>query len=247
MPKTAVRSKAVPKLKVAPKKKAVVKKRAKPDVVNKNVGETWAYTDIVKSHFFNPQNLLWEMPDPAVAATFDAEGMVGSPACGDVMRVWLKIDPKSDRVKEFKWRTFGCASAIAATSMLSVIVVENEGMKIDEAMKLRPQDIMKRLGGLPDRKIHCSVLGDKALRAALNDWFKKTGQLDRIVVEGTKIIDPATKVTEADIEEAVLEGAVTLDDVQKRTKVAIGNPDIVPQVEQLIRFYREKYYGPDGK
>jgi NifU-like protein involved in Fe-S cluster formation/bacterioferritin-associated ferredoxin len=213
-------------------------------VVNKNAGESWAYTDIVKSHFFKPQNLLWKLPD---GTSFDAEGIVGSPACGDVMRVWLNIDAKTDRIKEFKWRTFGCASAIAATSMLSVMITERGGMKIDEAMKVRPQDIMGRLGGLPDRKIHCSVLGDKALRAALNDWFKKTGQTSRIVVEGTKIVDPNTKVTEADIEEAVLEGATTLDAVQKRTKVGIGYPECLPVVEELIRFYREKYFGPDAK
>lgn len=165
--------------------------------------------------------------------------------CGDVMRVWLKIDAKKDKIKEFKWRTFGCASAIASTSMLSVMVTEKNGMKIDKALQIKPQDIMKRLGGLPDRKIHCSVLGDKALRAALNDWFRKTKQLSRIVVDGKQILDPNTKTTEADIEEAVLEGATTLLAVQKRTKVGIGYPECIPKVEELIRFYREKYFGLD--
>ena len=213
-------------------------------MVNKFTGDVWAYSDIVRSHFFEPQNILWEKP---VDAHFDAEGVVGSPACGDVMRVWININPKKDTITEFKWRTFGCASAIAATSMLSVMVTEKKGMKIDEALTIRPQDIMKRLGGLPDRKIHCSVLGDKALRAAINDWFKKTKQFTRIVVEGTRVVDDNTKVTEADIEEAVLEGAITLEAVQKRTKVGIGNPDCIPRVEELIRFYREKYFGPDAK
>ena len=119
------------------------------------------------------------------------------------------------------------------------------GMKIDKALQIKPQDIMKRLGGLPDRKIHCSVLGDKALRAALNDWFKKTKQFSRIVVDGKQILDPNTKTTEADIEEAILEGATTLLAVQKRTKVGIGFPQCLPKVEQLIRFYREKYFGVD--
>lgn len=222
----------------------------KPDVTNKHTGDSWIYTKEVKEHFFKPKNILLEDPKEA---RYDGVGMVGSPACGDVMRVWLKIDPKTDRIKEFKWRTFGCASAIAATSILSVMVTEPQvrqesrkkvkGMKIDDALKIRPQDIIKRLGGLPDRKIHCSVLGDKALRAALNDWFKKSGQLERIVLDGEQIIDPDTKVTERDIEEAVLEGATDLASVQRRTKVAIGNPDLVPKVEQLIRFYTEKYFG----
>ncbi len=179
-------------------------------------------------------------------AEYDSEGVVGSPACGDVMRVWLKIDAKKDKIKSFKWRTFGCASAIASTSMLSLMITEKGGMKIEKALKIKPQDIIKRLGGLPDRKIHCSVLGDKALRAALNDWFKKTNQFDRIIVEGTQVIDPNTKVTEADIEEAVLEGAIDLASVQKRTKVGIGYPECLPKVEELIRFYREKYFGPEG-
>ncbi len=212
-------------------------------MVNRHTGGSWAYSSMVKSHFFNPRNLLWKMPDEG---RFDAEGLVGSPACGDVMRVWLNIDSKTERIKEFKWRTFGCASAIAATSMLSVMVTEKGGMRIEKALAIKPQDIMKRLGGLPDRKVHCSVLGDKALRAAINDWFKKRGKFDRILVEGSRLIDPNTKVTEADIEEAVLEGATTLAAVQKRTKVGVGYKECLPQVEELIRFYREKYFGPDG-
>lgn len=225
------------------KKKIKMTKKKKPDVVNKLTGGSWAYSRAVRSHFFKPRNLLWEMPKDT--AKFDAEGIVGSPACGDVMRVWLKLDKRTDRIKEFKWRTFGCASAIASTSMLSVIVTEKGGMKLDKALLLKPQDILKRLGGLPDRKIHCSVLGDKALRAALNDWFKKTEQYGRIVVENTRVLDPNTKVTEADIEEAVLEGATTLEAVQQRTKVGIGYAQCLPAVEELIRFYREKYYGKE--
>jgi len=223
--------------------KKIATKKSKPDVVNKFTGDSWAYTKQVREHFFKPKNILWEKPTDA---KYDAEGIVGSPACGDVMRVWLNINPKADKITEFKWRTFGCASAIASTSMLSVMVTEKGGMKIDKALQIRPQDIMKRLGGLPDRKIHCSVLGDKALRAALNDWFKKTGQFLRIVVDGRQIIDPNTKTTEADIEEAVLEGADTLLAVQKRTKVGIGYPQCLPKVEELIRFYREKYFGKEN-
>lgn len=216
------------------------KSETKPDIVNKYTGNTWVYSEYVKDHFFNPRNLLLESPENA---DFDAEGIVGSPACGDVMRVWLKIDKNNDRIFDFKWRTFGCASAIAATSMLSVMATENGGLGLNEAMKIKPQDITARLGGLPDRKIHCSVLGDKALRAAINNWFKKTDQFGRIIPEGGKIIDPYTKVTEADIEEAVLEGALTLEDLQKKTKVGIGYPECLEETEQLLRFYKEKYFG----
>ncbi len=214
--------------------------KSKPDIVNKFTGAKWVYSKAVKSHFFKPRNFLAQDPKKG---EFDSEGIVGSPACGDVMKMWLKIDRENDKIIGCKWRTFGCASAIAATSVLSVMTTEKGGMKLDKAMKIRPQDIIKRLGGLPDRKIHCSVLGDKALRAAINSWFKKTGQYDRIVVEGSRIIDPQTKVTEADIEEAVIEGALTLKDVQQKTKVGVGHPQCLPEVEELIRFYKERHFG----
>ena len=83
--------------------KTAQKKGGKPDVVNKYSGDSWAYTKEVRDHFFKPKNLLWEKPSTAI---FDGEGVVGSPACGDVMRVWLNIDSKKDKIKEFKWRTF---------------------------------------------------------------------------------------------------------------------------------------------
>lgn len=204
-------------------------------------GETWYYSDIVKEHFFNPHNFMKNEEEETFAA--DGMGRVGSPACGDEMVLWIKVEPLEDKIVDCRWRTFGCGSAIASTSMLSVMLKENKGMKIDDALKLRPQDIMVRLGGLPDRKIHCSVLGDKALRAAINDYFHKSNQHDRVLVEGGKIIDPILKITDQDIEQAVLDGAQTLEDVQKKLKVGVGSPEAIPEIEELIRFYKEKYYG----
>lgn len=213
----------------------------KGDVVASTKEKGWFYTDTVKEHFFHPKNFLENE-----AGYGDAYlGMVGSPACGDAMKVYLKIEKDTDgveRIKDFKWKTFGCASAIAATSMLSVMVTENGGMLLEDALKLRPQDIMLRLGGLPARKVHCSVLGDKALRSAVNDYYRKTGQIDKIVVEAGRMIDHVLKITDQDIEEAVLEGADTLEKVQARTKVGIGDPSCIPEVENLIRFYKEKYF-----
>ena len=163
--------------------------------------------------------------------------------CGDMMKMWLKIEAGTEKVKEMKWRTFGCGSAIAATSMFSVMVTENEGMPLTEALKIKPQHIMERLGGLPNRKIHCSVLADKAFRKAANDYFRKTDQRDRIMIEGSKVIDPVLNITDKDIEEAVLEGATDLEAVQRKLKVGVGSPELITEVEQLIRFYKEKYYG----
>ena len=92
----------------------------KQDIKTKS-GKVWAYSDIVKDHFFNPKNFISEKEEKKIK--WNGMGEVGSPACGDVMRVWIWVDPKTDRIKNCKWRTFGCASAIAATSMISVLDV----------------------------------------------------------------------------------------------------------------------------
>ena len=161
------------------------------------------------------------------------------------MKMWLKIDKPSDKIKDLKWRTFGCGSAIAATSMFSLMVTEGDGLKINQAIKIKPQDIMKRLGGLPERKIHCSVLADKAFRKAINNYFRDSGQPDRIIVESGRIIDKRLNITDKDIEEAVLEGARDLAGVQKKLKAGVGDKEAIPELEQLIRFYAEKYYGKE--
>ena len=128
--------------------------------------EKWFYSETVKEHFFNPKNVLKTETDvKAFEKKADAVGQVGSPVCGDVMKVWIIV--KDGRIADCRWQTFGCASAIASTSIMSEMV---KGMKLEDAMKIRPQDIVKRLGGLPEQKIHCSVLGDQALRAAIKNY-----------------------------------------------------------------------------
>lgn len=139
------------------------------DVTCPSSDEGWLYTETVKKHFFEPQNLL--VDDHGYEA--DGVGTVGSPACGDMMTVWIKVDDKGEKIKECKWRTFGCASAIASTSMMSVMAIEKGGMTLDKAVRLKPQEIVERLGGLPDRKFHCSVLGQEALREAVLDYKEK--------------------------------------------------------------------------
>jgi len=126
----------------------------------------WYYSDKVKEHFLNPHNFLIEEPKEG---EFDAEGEAGNMACGDIMKVWLKIDSKTKKIKDFKWRTWGCASAIASTSVFSDMVTEKGGMKLEDALKITPQEIIKRLHGLPPRKIHCSVLVDQAFHNAIEN------------------------------------------------------------------------------
>jgi len=132
-------------------------------MMEKNCG--WAYSDIVKDHFLNPRNFVRDEREVAGA---DGVGMMGSPACGDVMKMWIWV--KEGKITACKWQTFGCASAIASTSMLSVMAT---GMKIEEALKITPKQIAEKLGGLPTIKIHCSVLGDQALKAAIEDFKRR--------------------------------------------------------------------------
>src|SRR3989344_2913971 len=115
------------------KTKKQIKKVKAVDVMNAHTGDKWYYSEIVKEHFFHPKNILLEEPKEG---EYDAVGMVGSPACGDMMKMWIKVDKKTERVKSLKWRTFGCASAIAATSMFSVMVTEKGGRELQEALKI---------------------------------------------------------------------------------------------------------------
>jgi NifU-like protein involved in Fe-S cluster formation len=133
----------------------------------------WFYSDEVKRHFFDPYKFMKESEEAEFSKTADGSGVVGSPACGDMMKLWIKIDKAADKITDCRWRTFGCGSAIASTSAMAEMITENGGMKIEDALKIKPTDIMTRLGGLPDVKIHCSVLGDQALHAAIDDYRKK--------------------------------------------------------------------------
>ncbi|PIT90544.1 MAG: hypothetical protein COU22_01605, partial [Candidatus Komeilibacteria bacterium CG10_big_fil_rev_8_21_14_0_10_41_13] len=106
-------------------------------------GVPWMYSDKVKEHFFNPKHFTTQAPED-----YDGCGLVGSPACGDLMKFWIKV--RDEKIVDVKWQTFGCASAIASTSALAEMLLENGGTMIEEALKIKPQDIMERLGGLPD-------------------------------------------------------------------------------------------------
>ncbi len=137
----------------------------KPFETTCNVGD-WVYSDIVKDHFFHPRNLLLD----ETGHVADGVGIAGSPLCGDMMVVWIKVDRERGVISECLWRTFGCASAIASTSMMSVMATEKGGMTLARAKRITPEAIIERLGGLPDRKYHCSVLGHEALRKAIEDY-----------------------------------------------------------------------------
>lgn len=128
-------------------------------------GQDWVYSDIVKEHFLNPRNFL--MGDES-KFDYDAVGLIGNPICGDQMKMFIKV--KDDRIVDIRWKTYGCASAIASTSALSEIA---KGKTLDEALKISAEDIDNYLGKLPKHKFHCSILGHDALKDAINNYRRK--------------------------------------------------------------------------
>lgn len=119
------------------------------------------YSKKVEEHFFHPHN-VGEIKDA------DGVGKVGNPRCGDIMKVFIKV--KDDRIEDIKFKTFGCAAAIATTSVMTDLV---KGKTIQEALKVTNRQIVEELGELPPIKLHCSVLAADALKAAIADYQKK--------------------------------------------------------------------------
>ncbi len=200
----------------------------------------WVYSETVRDHFLNPRNVLRD-EDPE---SFDAVGRTGNVKCGDEMVVYLKVDPERLVITDCKWQTYGCASAIASTSMLSEMV---RGMSLEDAARITPKDIFSALGGLPDNKVHCSVLGDKALRAAIEDYYRRHGLEDRLQALGPRVVCHCLNVTEADIEEAVLEGARSFEELQERTKVGTGCGECQDEARQVLATLVEKHFGLSGR
>ena len=195
----------------------------------------WIYTEKVKDHFMNPRNVLSD--DESFDE--DGRGMVGNIKCGDQMLFVIKIDSQRGIITDCRWKTYGCASAIASTSVLSEMV---KGMPVEQAYKISPKDITKELGSLPDHKIHCSVLGDKALRAAINDYYQRTGHSDKIVKEEARIICQCMNVTDHEIEESVLEGARTYEELQERTKLGTVCGQCKDTAIKLLDKYIQKHF-----
>lgn len=189
---------------------------------------TWLYSDVVKDHFVNPRNIF--MPDDGF--TFNAQGMTGNIKCGDQMMFMLRIE--NDVIIDARWKTYGCASAIASTSMLSEVI---KGKPIREAYNIKPDDIVRHLGGLPDNKIHCSVLGDKALRAAIDDYLSKNGREGEFRNEGAQVICSCLNITDRDIEEAVKHGARDWEGLQARTKIGTVCGGCKSSAEELLHEY----------
>lgn len=196
----------------------------------------WVYSDKAKEHFMHPRNILIDEEK----YQDDGKGVVGNIKCGDEMMVVIKVDKNRAIITDCKWKTYGCASAIASTSILSEMV---KGMPLDEAYRLSPKDISGALGGLPEHKIHCSVLGDKALRAAINDYYIRNGMQDKVKKAKTRVICQCMNVTEGEIEQAVLGGARTFYELQEQTKISTVCGQCKDEANKLLQDYVNKHSG----
>ena len=181
----------------------------------------WDYTDKVMDHFRNPKNVgLIDNPDGV--------GEVGSLACGDALKLTFKLDDEN-RIVDAKFQTFGCASAIASSSILTEIII---GMTVEEAEKVTNQDIAERLGGLPDQKMHCSVMGREALEAAIENY--RTGGTEKIELGG-RVVCTCFGVTEEEIERVISENALSsVEQVTNFTKAGGGCGGCLEDIADIL-------------
>lgn len=133
------------------------------------------YTEQVMEHFYNPHN-MGEIADA------DGIGEVGNPKCGDIMRMYIKVE--NGIITDVKFKTFGCGSAIATSSIATDMV---KGQTIEDALMLSNKAVVEALGGLPANKIHCSVLAEQAIKAAVSDYYRKKG------IDPTPIVGDVTQ------------------------------------------------------
>jgi NifU-like protein len=182
----------------------------------------WEYTEKVKDFFLKPKNV-------GAIEDADAVGEVGSIICGDALKLYLKIDKETGKIIDAKFQTFGCASAIASSSALTELI---RGKTLDEAMQVSNQDIANFLGGLPDQKMHCSVMGREALEAAVSNF---RGEPVRKEEEG-KVVCKCFDVTEEKIRKVAVENHLTtVDEITNFTKAGGGCGECKPNIEAILQ------------
>lgn len=182
----------------------------------------WEYTEKVKDFFLHPKN-VGEIDQP------DAVGEVGSMLCGDALKLTLKIDRKTDRIVDARFQTFGCASAIASSSVLTELI---KGKTLNEALELTNQDIAEYLGGLPKEKMHCSVMGREALEAAIANYRGEPTSVDT----EEKVICKCFEVSEEKIRRVVLENRLSsVEEITNYTKAGGGCGSCIPALEAILK------------
>lgn len=179
----------------------------------------WEYTDKVKDHFLNPRNA-------GIIEDADGVGEVGSLACGDALTLYIKLG-ENEKIKDAKFQTFGCASAIASSSALTEMI---KGLTLEEAEKISNENIAEFLGGLPKEKMHCSVMGRDALENAIANY---RGEAEK-KVEG-EIVCECFGITDLEIERAVRENSLTtIEDVTNYVKAGGGCGNCHEKIQEII-------------
>ncbi|MBJ6727467.1 Fe-S cluster assembly protein NifU [Geomesophilobacter sediminis] len=187
----------------------------------------WDYTDKVKEHFLNPRN-VGEIVDA------DAVGEVGSLACGDALKLFIKLDEKKERIVDAKFQTFGCGSAIASSSALTEMV---KGKTLDEALQVTNQQIADFLGGLPEEKMHCSVMGQEALEVAIAKYRGVDAPVhghDHEAMEG-ELVCKCFGLTDVFLKKVIASNKLhTAEQVTHFTKAGGACGGCIPRIKELI-------------
>ncbi len=190
----------------------------------------WEYSSKVRDLFLNPKN-------SGVIENPDGIGEIGNIVCGDALKLTLRVDKNTNKITDAKFQTFGCASAIASSSALTEMI---KGKTIDEALKVTNHDIAEYLGGLPREKMHCSVMGQEALAAAIADY------------RGVKIPEPEEgeivckcfEVTDKKIRRTIKENNLkSVEDITNFTKAGGGCGDCIPEIEKILEDTRAEKDG----
>ncbi|QXE91506.1 Fe-S cluster assembly protein NifU [Geomonas subterranea] len=189
----------------------------------------WDYTDKVKEHFLNPRN-VGEITDA------DAVGEVGSLACGDALKLFIKLDENKERIVDAKFQTFGCGSAIASSSALTEMV---KGKTLDEALEITNQQIADFLGGLPEEKMHCSVMGQEALEVAIAKYRGVEAPAhghghDHVETEG-ELVCKCFGLTDVFLKKVIASNKLTTaEQVTHFTKAGGACGGCIPKIKELI-------------
>ena len=184
----------------------------------------WNYTDKVMDHFLHPRN-VGEIENP------DGVGEVGNAACGDALKLTFKLD-KEGRIEDVKFKTFGCASAIASSSALTEII---KGKTLDEAARVTNQDIAEVLGGLPEAKMHCSVMGMEALQAAISHYRGEKSPFEKDEDHEGRIVCKCFGVTDVKILKVAKENQLhKAEDVTHYCKAGGACGDCRDQIQEIL-------------